>query len=364
MIGHRKKIVALGSLAVQLSVLCATPARAEEDPSAAETAAARALAVEGMKLAKAGQCEDAIDKLERAEKLHHSAIVLARLGECYIERGRLVEGSETLRKVLREPVPADTTPAFEQARERAQVLVRDTKPKLAALTITVNGVKDSELSVTVDGAAVPNTVLGVELPIDPGEHAIEASAAGYFPAKSRATLATGEKRSLTLELKPDPSAVVAKPPEAAAEKRRNGPLRFESAPHLAPQPEAAESAGGPGAGKTLAYVSYGVGLAGVGVGLVFGRAAMQQRDELDRECPGRVCDPQHQSRLDAAKSKGLVSTICFGVGGAGLALGTLFLLTSSSSSQASGQATPPRRAFDLRPKAVVGLGRVAVGADF
>src|SRR3954465_4073595 len=48
-------------------------AHAEED-SAAETAAARTLAVDGLKLAKAGKCEDAIPKLDRAEKPHHSAI--------------------------------------------------------------------------------------------------------------------------------------------------------------------------------------------------------------------------------------------------------------------------------------------------
>jgi len=43
-----------------------------EGDDAAETAAARSLAVEGLKLADSGKCADAIEKLSRAEKLHHA----------------------------------------------------------------------------------------------------------------------------------------------------------------------------------------------------------------------------------------------------------------------------------------------------
>src|SRR5690349_7503694 len=80
------------------ALMYAAPARAE-DASAAETAAARSLAVDGLKLAQAGDCAGAVPKLERAEKLYHSAVVASRLGECYVTVGRLVEGSEILRKV-------------------------------------------------------------------------------------------------------------------------------------------------------------------------------------------------------------------------------------------------------------------------
>ena len=77
------------------------PAAQAEDASAAETAAARSLAVEGLRLAQANNCAEAVPKLEKAEKLYHSAVVAIRLGECYVSLGRLVEGTEILRKVLR-----------------------------------------------------------------------------------------------------------------------------------------------------------------------------------------------------------------------------------------------------------------------
>src|SRR5262245_6191965 len=59
-------------------------AQAQGGRDAAVTAAARALAVDGVKLAQADRCGEAIDKLQRAEQLHHSPIVLSRLGECLV----------------------------------------------------------------------------------------------------------------------------------------------------------------------------------------------------------------------------------------------------------------------------------------
>src|SRR3954453_9105269 len=50
-----------------------------KDGNAADTAAARTLAVEGMKLAEAGKCAEAIEKLTRAERLHHAPIILSKL---------------------------------------------------------------------------------------------------------------------------------------------------------------------------------------------------------------------------------------------------------------------------------------------
>src|SRR5258708_3167039 len=123
--------VAFGSSASLLAL--PRSLHAEED-SATEVAAARALAVDGLKLAQAGKCDEAVPKLERSEKLHHSAIVLSRLGECNVSLGKLVEGTEELRKVLREPLPTTPSPALNKAYERAQSALDAAKPRIAALT--------------------------------------------------------------------------------------------------------------------------------------------------------------------------------------------------------------------------------------
>src|SRR6478752_3743673 len=119
MMGRERLLGPTLGLFCTAAVLHAAPVWAE-DASAAETAAARALAVDGLKLAQANNCVEAVPKLERAEKLYHSTMVATRLGECYVNVGRLVEGTEILRKVLREPQPGEPTPALSKALERAQ----------------------------------------------------------------------------------------------------------------------------------------------------------------------------------------------------------------------------------------------------
>src|SRR5687768_9635648 len=81
------------------AIACPALAHAQGEGEASETAAARTLAVDGIKLAQSDKCGEALDKLERAQKLKSSPIVLSHLGQCQVKLGRWVEGSESLRKL-------------------------------------------------------------------------------------------------------------------------------------------------------------------------------------------------------------------------------------------------------------------------
>src|SRR5882672_3862538 len=179
------------------------------EASAADVAAARTLAVEGVKLAQAGKCDEAVDKLERAEKLHHAPIVLSALGECKVAQGKFVEGTEMLRKVLREPLPDHPSPAQLKAYEHAQATLDAAAPKIGRLTISVAAQGEAQPAVTVDGEPVPAALLGAERPTDPGEHVVEATAAGYLKSSAKVTLSEGDKKSVKLELERDPAAATA-----------------------------------------------------------------------------------------------------------------------------------------------------------
>src|SRR3954469_3008571 len=100
-----KKISAFFAIAL-------TSSAAYADTSAADMAAARALGTDGIKLANRGKCAEAIEKLDRAEKLYHAPTTLERLGECHVEIGKLVLGTEELRRVVREQLATDAPKAF------------------------------------------------------------------------------------------------------------------------------------------------------------------------------------------------------------------------------------------------------------
>jgi hypothetical protein len=338
--------------------------RAEED-SATETAAARALAVEGLKLAQAGKCDEAAPKLEHAEKLHHSAIVLSRLGECNVSLGKLVEGTEQLRKVLREPLPANPTPALSKAYEHAQSALDTAKPRIAALTISLGKAAPADMRLTVDGQAVPASLVDTELPADPGEHTVEASAPGYLKASAHVSLGSADKKTVSLKLEVDPNAPVAAPhasdaqPSGAVAARPGVDAPVADASSVAP-PASHEAPS-----HAAAYVAWGMGVVGVGVGSAFGLIAMKDKHDIVSRCGSNSCTPDSSGSLDSAKRSGNISTIAFGVGGAGLILGTVLYFTVGGDSQETGAVAPARRFAGLtHGRAMIGPGSVQLAADF
>ncbi|MEP7050158.1 MAG: hypothetical protein ABJB12_07390 [Pseudomonadota bacterium] len=344
--------------AIQLGTI--RVAHAEED-SAAETAAARTLAVDGLRLAQAGKCEDAIPKLERAEKLHHSAIVLSRLGECEVSQGKLVEGTEMLRKVLREPLPANPSSALSKAYEHAQTTLDSAKPRIAGLTISVAGSAGADLHLTVDGQVVASSLLDSELPADPGDHVVEASAPGFLKATGRVTLSAADKKTLSLRLEVDPNAPVPAPAAAdpataiATAQAAQANTTPHAAPTAPPEPPPAPS-------HAAAYVSWGVGLVGVGVGTAFGLITLRDKHALN--CDSNTCPASSRDAVDSAKRSGNISTVAFGVGAAGLVLGTVLYFSVGGSSETQTAHTPRHFAGLSGGRAMIGPGSLQLAADF
>ena len=99
-----------------------------------------------------------------------------------------------------------------------------------------------------------------------------------------------------------------------------------------------------------------------------GSLALGKHEDLERACPGGVCPPELADDLAAAKRLGTFSTIAFGVGGAGVVLGTVLLFTSSSSSSDADHASPGQKSRTFaglsRPRAAIGLTSIELGADF
>jgi hypothetical protein len=362
----KRRVTALGpTLGLFCTVLGFAGAARAEDASAAETAAARTLAVEGLKLAQANNCTEAVPKLERAEKLYHSTVVASRLGECYVSLGRLVEGTELLRKSLREPLPAEPTPAHTKALDRAQKVLDAAKPRIAGLTIKVVAVDG--MQVKVDGNAVPSALVDTEMPTDPGEHRIEVTAPGFLKSGTHVGVAEGEKKTVTLTLSRDPSATVAPAPTAAVVT----PLAATSAaPEIEPRPRADGPTPAPlpkaPPNRTAAYVAYGVGGAALAAGGVLGYLTMQRHSNLEDQCPGGVCSPAQQADIDSAKQLGNFSTVGVGVGLAGIALGTILVLTAGSSDDADHAGKRARSHFAglSKPRLAIGPTHLQLGADF
>lgn len=334
-----------------------TSVSAQTEPDAATVGAARSLAVEGVKLADAGDCQGALAPLTKAEGLYHSQIVASRLGECEISTGRLIEGTERLRKLLREPQPENPSPAVQRAFSQAQSLVDQTTPKLAAIKLAVVGPDLNKVTVKVNGKPVMAATLGVEFPVNPGTQDVEVEAPGYFPASESVALAPGQKQTVSLELRARPPEVAASAPKTP-NKEQTTPKPVEPPTHKAADPEVRDS---DSSSNVPVYISYAVGLVGLGVGAGYGYAAKSDHDALVENCPGNVCPGDQKGALDAAKNKGTIATVGLGVGAAGIVLGTILLLVGGDDEP---ETTAKVMNEDVAFKPWIGVDQLGVAAKF
>ncbi len=322
--------------ATSLITLSSAPVFAQE-VSAENKAAARDLAIEGIKLAQSGKCDEAVPKLSRAEKLFHAPTILTWIGQCQIELGRYVEGTETLNRVVREKISEDAPEAFKESQKKAAELIETAKPKIGKLTIEVAPADIEGLEVTVDGRAISSALIGAPKPTDPGAHEIVISAPGYVSKTAQIELEEGGQESLAVELEVDPNA--ATPTSASGTSS-----------------DAAENGQGAGSSSNwIGWTTVGVGAALMAGGGVTGFLAMKKEGDLSCGTDGS-CPLSEEETLDAARVNATVSTILFGVGGAVAVTGIVLLLTGGEekSEAARGRYVSP----------TVGLGSLGLEGAF
>ncbi len=84
----------------------------------------------------------------------------------------------------------------------------------------------------------------------------------------------------------------------------------------------------------MAYVSLGVGVAGVVAGAVGGLVTMSAKNTADTNCPVAGCNSTGTDAESRGKTWSTVGTLGFVVGGAALAAGITLLLVKPSPSSA------------------------------
>jgi hypothetical protein len=298
-----------------LLLLGAASAHAEED--AATRAAARKLAEDGVAALQSGDSIKAVQKLEKAHQMLGVPSVALWSARALVKRGSLVEAAERLRQVTRLPTSGDAT-VQEQAKRDAEKELAELTPRIPNLVITVAGAP-SDVSVTLDGAALPPALLGEDRPVNPGRHQLIARRAAE-QASLEVSVAEGERKPVELRL----GASTAAPVEAA--------------PAASPSSDTDRPAAGSGR-KTITYVALSGGAIGLAVGAVSGGLALSKNSKLNDNaaCQGDVCTHAAEDDVNSLHTLRTVSTVGFIVGGVLAASGLVLWLTDSSSSQNANQ---------------------------
>lgn len=303
---------------VALALATATFAVANAASAGGNEAAAEALFVEAKKLVAKGRYAEACPKFAESNRLDRGAGTLIHLADCYEKNKQTATAWATYKEAASAAQALGRTDWQKRAEKRAAAL----EPKLAKLTIKVPFPVD-KLEVTKDGVALSKASWDVPLPVDVGDHEIEATAPDHKPYKTTARVVKdGEAIEVSIpRLEDEPRAEIA--PAAAPIAPAGSALSSSS-----PPPDAAEGRGG--GQRTLGWIATGLGVAGIGVGAVTGLMAVGKNNESKSECPDDgPCGSQAAVDANAAaRTLGTISTVGFVAGGVLFTSGLLLVLTA------------------------------------
>jgi hypothetical protein len=313
----------LAALAASLlaAVLGPAVASAGEPPAATGEASALAqtLFEEGRRLMEEKRYPEACPKFEESLHLRPGTGTLLNLALCNEQLGKTATAWAQFKEVL-----FAAKKEGNQAREAfAGEHIGAIEPRLSRLQI--NAEPTPGLAIRRDGQEIPAAALGTPVPIDPGEHSVEATAPGYSVWSSSVQIGPSADQKVVAVPKLSPLAGndrgVAPPPAAPA-----------------PAPDAGR------ARRTAGFIVGGAGVAALGIGAVLGILAAGEASSAEDDpalCPGKRCTPAGRDAIDAASTKALVSSIGFGVGIAAVGAGAILILTARSSDAATPPARPP-----------------------
>jgi hypothetical protein len=199
--------VALATFAIaQLTAQLASPI-AYAQPSSSDKETARALMKEGDEKFAAKDYAGALKAYQAAHDIVKAPTTSLALAKAQIERGLLLEARDTLLEAVRHPKEVGESVAAGKARDEASQLSSKIVDRIPALVITVDGAPaGTNIDVTIDGQSVPASTLSTPRKVNPGQHAITASAPGFQLVQTTVTLKEGEQGKASLTLKPGSSA--------------------------------------------------------------------------------------------------------------------------------------------------------------
>ena len=300
-------------LGVFASLLCAPSAFAQD---AELRTAARDLATQGAQAFEAGQYSQASDFFRRAHELVPAPSIALLHARSLAKLGQLLEAIDIYEQTARFKLPDDAPEAYLQAVETARSEMEEVHHRLPRLKLTLIGVSSGEpLQVSMDDKPTPEALLGVERPIDPGQHRIEARVAGQLRATRVLSLVEGESYLIELDVRP-----------------------VQPAPEPKPKPVSVLPDNGPSTSnahswqRTGGFVALGVSALGLGIGTYTGVVALHHKSELDSVCHP-ACPPSSAADLDAFRSNRTISYVSFGVGIAAAATGVVLLTLGKPSAE-------------------------------
>jgi hypothetical protein len=315
MISVRRTLVA--------SLACVWPAVAQAEPPVESRAAqADRLFQEGKQLIERGKYAEACPRLAESQSIDPGSGTLLALALCHESEGKTASAWREFREAALLCERAGRADRVQLARAHLASL----DVALTKLVIRVSEqAAGTGLALRLDAQPIARDEWNQAVPVDPGPHAIDASAPGMKPWSTKLVVAgTGGTQVVVVPaLDPEP------------------------APSAATRPWA----------PTSAYVAAGIGLVSLGLGTGFGVRAVVKANEVRSMCPSSPCDrPDVTAINNDAKTAAWVADVGIGVGLAAVAVAAVLVVRGSPARKGTARVS-------VAPLAGTGAG-LSLGGTF
>ena len=249
----------------------------------------------------------ACPKLAESYRLDPGTGTLTALAVCNEMIGKTASAWAEFLQVVSEARQAGRTDREQFAMQH----IAELEPKLSKLGVAVEPNVSSApgFEVRRDGVAIGPAAWGTAVPVDPGEHVVEARADGKKPWWVKLTFGkTPSIKTVTVPILEEVSDPTAAPAPWIVP---------ESPPTVAPPPGPVENhpatgfAGmSPSTQRTVALVLGGVGVLAAGIATGFGLDAISKSNDAKSRCPSSPCtDSSAVDTNNDAKTSAVIADV-------------------------------------------------------
>lgn len=276
------------------------PALASPESEATARELARALADQGANAYAQADYAHAQLLFARAYELVPAPTIALLEARALVKLGRWAEAARIYRRAAQAELPEDAPRPFRDAAHAAAAELAELTPRIPRLRLRFEGdvATDPGVEVVLDGRRLPRRDLGDFIEVDPGSHRIELRGSYVNTAPIEITLQPGQTKIIA--------------------------IGERSKPRLDPDP-----------GRTMVYVSFGLGAAGLVTGVTTGIISLNARADAQRWCEAGTCAPDGPGReaLDRFRDFRAISTIGYVIGAVGVGAGIGLLVFRDDTSR-------------------------------
>ncbi len=254
----------------------------------------------------ASVCREACDAFRRAYALYPTGLgALRNLAYVEANLGLVASAARSFRELTRR-APLDPSPPRRVWAGFAQKEADALAPRIPHLRLDTSAGRPPQMSLSLDGTALPEAGWDTELDLDPGHHALHAEAPGYVTFDTSFEVSERDETRIAITL---------------VERASQDP----DAAHPTVSPLHSSDPASHAARPWLPLAVAGAGTVAVGIGLGLGYIAIQDRVQACGN--GMFCEP---TELESGRSIARASTLVTSLGAAAVTGGLLWYFLSAS----------------------------------